>query len=140
MNYLAPLVEIKPDLMVEVPDEVIDVLTKFGDVMPSELPKSLPIHRPIDHKIDLVSGAKSLVKAPYGMCPSDLVELPKQLMKLLDAGLIQPSKAPYGAPILFQKKQDGSMRMYVNYRALNKVTIKNKYLVPLVADLFDRLC
>ena len=73
------------------------------------------------------------------MAPKELVELRKQLNELLDAGLIQPSKALYGAPILFQKKQDGTMRICVDYRALNKATVKNKYLVPLVQDLMDRL-
>ena len=73
------------------------------------------------------------------MSPLELAELRKQLTDLLDAGFIQPSKAPYGAPVLFQKKQDGSLRMCVDYRALNKVRVKNKYPVPLVADLFDRL-
>ena len=73
------------------------------------------------------------------MAPTELAELRKQLDDLLDAGYIQPSKAPYGAPMLFQRKQDGSMRMCVDYRALNKVMVKNKYPVPNVADLFDRL-
>ena len=73
------------------------------------------------------------------MSPAELLELRKQLKELLDAGLIQPSRAPYGAPVLFQKKQDGSLRMCVDYRALNKATIKNKYPIPLAAELFDRL-
>ena len=68
------------------------------------------------------------------MTPPELIELWKQLTELLDAGLVQPSKAPYGAPVLFQKKQDGTLRMCVDYRALNKVTIKNKYLIPLVTE------
>lgn len=75
----------------------------------------------------------------YRMSPLELTELRKRLSKLVEAGLIQPSKAPYGAPILFQKKQDGSLRMCVDYSALNKVIVKNKYLVPLVQDLMDRL-
>ena len=71
-----------------MPDEFVDVLAEFGDVMPSELPKSLPPHRATDHKIDLVPGAKPPAKAPYRMCPSELADLRKQLTKLLDAGLI----------------------------------------------------
>ena len=70
----------------------------------------------------------------------ELVEMRKQLTKLLDAGYIQPSKAPYSAPVLFQKKQDGLLRMCVDYRALNKVMVKNKYPIPLIQDMFDRLC
>ena len=73
------------------------------------------------------------------MTPLEWIELQKQLTKLQDAGLVQPSKAPYGAPMLFQKKQDSSLRMCVDYRALNKVTIKNKYSIPLAAELFDQL-
>ncbi|KAL0388131.1 UNVERIFIED_CONTAM: RNA-directed DNA polymerase [Sesamum radiatum] len=73
------------------------------------------------------------------MAPAELAELRKQLDGLLEAGLVQPSKAPYGSPVLFQRKQDGSMRMCVDYRALNKVTIKNKYPIPNAIDLFDKL-
>ncbi|RVW21226.1 Transposon Tf2-2 polyprotein [Vitis vinifera] len=107
--------------------------------MPAELPKELPPRRPIDHKIELLPGTKAPAQAPYRMSPAELLELRKQLKELLDAGLIQPSRAPYGAPVLFQKKHDGSLRMCVDYRALNKVTIKNKYPIPLAAELFDRL-
>ena len=84
-------------------------------------------------------GSRPLAQAPYWITPPKLIELQKQLAELLDAGLVQPSKAPYGAPMLFQKKQDGSLRMCVDYQALNKVTIKNKYPIPLVVELFDRL-
>lgn len=73
------------------------------------------------------------------MAPLELAVLRKQLEELLDAGYIQPSKAPYDAPVLVERKQDGSLRMCVDYRALNKVTIQNKYHVSLVEDLFDRL-
>ena len=73
------------------------------------------------------------------MSPRELGELRKQLTKLIDTGFVRPSKAPYGAPVLFQKKADGSLRMCVDYHALNKVTIKNKYPVPVIQDLLDRL-
>ena len=107
--------------------------------MPPELPKNLPPRRDIDHKIELMPGPVAPAQSPYRMAPKELVELRKQLNELLDAGLIQPSKAPYGAPILFQKKQDGTMQMCVDYRVVNKATVKNKYPVPLVQDLMDRL-
>ena len=84
MTYLAALVEINPDLVVEVPDEVADLLIEFENVMPM----SLPHHHATDHKIDLVPGAKPPTKAPYRMCPSELAELRKPLTKLLDARLI----------------------------------------------------
>lgn len=73
------------------------------------------------------------------MAPPELEELRKQLTELLEAGHIRPSKAPFGAPVLFQKKKEGKLRLCIDYRALNKVTVKNKYLIPLIADLFDRL-
>ena len=73
------------------------------------------------------------------MAPAELLELRKQLKELLDSGMIQPSRAPFGAPVFFQKKHDRLLRMCVDYHALNKVTIKNKYLIPLAAELFDRL-
>ncbi|RVW79075.1 Transposon Tf2-12 polyprotein [Vitis vinifera] len=73
------------------------------------------------------------------MALPELEELRRQLKELLDARFIQPSKAPYGAPVLFQKKHDGSLRMCIDYRALNKVMVKNKYPIPLIADLFDQL-
>ncbi|KAE8697497.1 nad6 [Hibiscus syriacus] len=73
------------------------------------------------------------------MAPPELEEMHRQLKDLLDAGYIRPSKSPYGAPVLFQKKYDGSLRIYIDYWALNKLTVKNKYPIPLIADLFDQL-
>ncbi|RVW34437.1 RNA-directed DNA polymerase-like [Vitis vinifera] len=114
-------------------------LKREEDVMPPELPKRLPPRREEDHKIELELGAKPPAMGPYRMAPPELEELRRQLKELLDAGFIQPSKAPYGAPVLFQKKHDGSLQMCIDYRALNKVTVKNKYPIPLIADLFDQL-
>ncbi|KAL9256840.1 Retrovirus-related Pol polyprotein from transposon 17.6-like protein [Drosera capensis] len=107
--------------------------------MPKELSKKLPPRKEVDHKIELEPDARPPARAPYRMAPTELEELRKQLKDLLDAGFIRPSKAPYGAPVLFQKKKDGSLRLCIDYRALNKVTIKNKYPIPLIADLFDQL-
>ncbi|KAL5775964.1 hypothetical protein ACOSP7_013524 [Xanthoceras sorbifolium] len=123
----------------ELPKEIKKVLEEYKDIMPAELPKKLPPRREVDHQIELEPGTKPPAKAPYRMAPPELEELRKQLKDLLDAGYIQPSKAPYGAPVLFQRKKDGSMRLCIDYRALNKVTIKNKYPIPLIADLFDQL-
>ncbi|KAL0352155.1 UNVERIFIED_CONTAM: Transposon Ty3-I Gag-Pol polyprotein [Sesamum calycinum] len=116
-TYLAALIEIKPDVVQEVPDEVAELLQEFKDVFPPELPKKLPPRRAIDHAIELEPGARPPAQAPYRMAPAELAELRKQLDGLLEAGLVQPSKAPYGSPVLFQRKQDGSMRMCVDYRA-----------------------
>lgn len=98
---VAAMLELKPDKVVEILDEVAGVLREFKDMMPPEPPKHLPPWRAIDHQIDLIPGVKPPAKAPYWMSPLKLQELRKQLTKLLDAGYIQPSKAPYGAPVLF---------------------------------------
>ena len=142
-NEVTYLVALKEDpinpMRDPMPAEVKKELDEFKDVMPSELPKKLPPRREEDHKIELESGAKPLTMGPYRMAPLELEELRRQLKELLDAIFIQPSKAPYGAPVLFQKKHDGSLRMCIDYRAINKVTIKNKYPIPLIAHLFDQL-
>ncbi|KAL6349714.1 hypothetical protein AAG906_041121 [Vitis piasezkii] len=97
-------------------------LKKKEDMMPPELPKRLPLRREEDHKIELELGAKPPTMGPYKMAPPELEELMRQLKELLDARFIQPSKAPYGVSVLFQKKHDGSLRMCIDYWALNKVT------------------
>ena len=138
-TYVAAWVEIKEGQEMKVPGSVARLLHEFADVMPAALPKEFPPRRPIDHRIELIPRSKPPALAPYRMSPTELLELRKQLKELLDAGLIQPSRAPYGAPVLFQKNQDGSLRMCVDYRAWNKATIMNKYPIPLAAELFDRL-
>ena len=92
-----------------IPPQIEQVLVEFGDVMPKQLPKTLPPRRNIDHQIELVQGAKPPAKAPYRIAPPELEELRRQLNELLEAGFVRPSKAPFGAPVLFQKKQDGSL-------------------------------
>ncbi|KAL0458925.1 UNVERIFIED_CONTAM: RNA-directed DNA polymerase [Sesamum latifolium] len=98
--------------------------------MPDELPRKLPPKRTVDHEIELVPGTKPPARAPYRMSQPELVELRKQLKEMLESGIIKPAKSPYGAPVLFQKKADGSLRMCCDYRALNKITVKNKYPIP----------
>ncbi|KAI3451450.1 hypothetical protein Pfo_008115 [Paulownia fortunei] len=122
-----------------IPEVVKGLLREFEDVMPDELPRKLPPKRAVDHEIELVPGTKPPARAPYRMSHPELVELRKQLKEMLECGIIKPAKSPYGAPVLFQKKADGSLRMCCDYRALNKITVKNKYPIPLVADCFDRL-
>ncbi|KAA0063458.1 uncharacterized protein E5676_scaffold110G00320 [Cucumis melo var. makuwa] len=122
-----------------VPKEIVRVLEKYRDVMPDSLPKSLPPRRMIDHEIELVPGAKPPAKNAYRMAPPELAELRKQLDELLNAGFIRPAKALYGAPVLFQKKKDGSLRLCIDYRVLNKLTVRKKYPLPIITDLFDRL-
>ncbi|XP_015941749.1 uncharacterized protein LOC107467224 [Arachis duranensis] len=139
ITYLTLLQEESTSEREDVPPKIKEVLEENKDVMPPELPKQLPPRRKVDHKIELETGAKLPASTPYRMAPPELEELKKQLKDLLDVGFIRPSKAPYGAPVLFQKKHDGSLRLCIDYRALNKVTIKNKYPIPLIADLFDQL-
>ncbi|XP_068649054.1 uncharacterized protein [Aristolochia californica] len=137
VTYLATLSEERDGTPMSL--EIEKVLSEFKDVMPPELPKRLPPRREVDHQIELEPGSRPLALAPYRMSPPELEELRRQLRELMDAGFIRPSKAPYGAPIFFQKKHDGSLRMCIDYLALNKVTIKKKYPIPLIADLFNRL-
>ena len=115
------------------------VLAHYRDVFPPELPQGLPPSREVDHKIELLPGAVPPSRPTYRLSATELAELKKQLEELTKAGFIQPSKSPFGAPILFVKKKDGTMRMCVDYRALNNVTIKNSYPLPRVDELFDRL-
>ena len=104
MIYLVAMIEVKQDKFVEVPDAIAGLLEEFVDVMPPKLPKTLPLRRAVDHKIELVPSSKPPSKAPYRMSPMELAEMRKQLIEWLNAGYIQPSNAPYGAPVLFQKK------------------------------------
>lgn len=122
-----------------VDENILELLKKFDDVFPSDLPSGLPPSRIIDHRIDIIPGSSPPSIATYRMSPSELDELKKQIEELVSHGFIRPSKSPYGAPVLFVKKKDGSIRMCIDYRALNKITIKNKYPLPRVDELFDRL-
>lgn len=115
------------------------IVSEFRDVFPEELPKGLPPKRDVDHKIVLFPGVNPPLKPPYRMSVKELEELKKQLDENLKQGFIRPSQSPFGSPVLFVKKKDGSMRLCVDYRALNKITVKNKYPLPLISDLLDQL-
>ncbi|KAL0534336.1 hypothetical protein IC582_028626 [Cucumis melo] len=114
------------------------VVREYPDVFPEELP-GLPPHREVEFAIELESGTVPISRAPYRMAPVELKELKVQLQELLDKGFIRPSVSPWGAPVLFVKKKDGSMRLCIDYRELNKVTVKNRYPLPRIDDLFDQL-
>ena len=118
--------------------EEVPVVNEYPDVFPEELP-GMPPDRDVEFVIDLVPGTAPIAKRPYRMAASELAELKKQLEELQRIGFIRPSSSPWGAPVLFVKKKDGSMRLCVDYRALNEVTIKNKYPLPRIDDLFDQL-
>ena len=96
-------------------------------------------HREIEFAIDVVSGATPAPITPYKMAPLELKELKLQLQELLEKGFIRPTVSPWGAPMLFVKKKDGTLRLCIDYRQLNKLTVKNKYLLPRIDDLFDQL-
>ena len=118
--------------------ENIPVIMEFPDVFPEELP-GVPPEREVDLSIEVVQGMTPISRAPYRMAPTELKELKTQLQELLDKGFIRPSVSPWGAPILFVKKKDGTLRMCIDYRQINKVTVKNKYPLPRIEDLFDQL-
>ena len=115
---------------IEYPKQVQDLLNEFTDVFPKELPAGL--HRSVNWitGIELVPGAEPPHRAPYRMSPQGLDELKKQLKDLTEKGYIQPSVSPFGAPVLFVPKKDGVVRMCVDYRALNRVTVHNRYPCP----------
>nr|GFA51325.1 putative reverse transcriptase domain-containing protein [Tanacetum cinerariifolium] len=123
----------KKKRLVDVP-----IVRNFPEVFPEEFP-GLPPTRPVEFQIDLVPGAASVARAPYRLAPSEMKELAEQLKELSEKGFIWPSSSPWGAPVLFVKKKDGSFRMCIDYRELNKLTVKNRYPLPRIDDLFDQL-
>jgi hypothetical protein len=105
------------------------VLSEFKDVFPNELP-GLPPERELDFTIELKPGAETISKTSYQMRELELCELQMQLKDLLDLGIIRPSVSPWGVPVIFVKKKDGSLRMCIDYRDLNHATVKNRYPIP----------
>ncbi|KAG5523801.1 hypothetical protein RHGRI_030706 [Rhododendron griersonianum] len=116
----------------------IPVVHEFPEVFPDDLPGA-PMDREIEFPIELVPGTQPISKAPYRMAPAEMKELKTQLQDLWEKGFIRPSTSPWRAPVLFVKKKDGSMRLCIDYHELNKVTVKNKYPLPRIDDLFDQL-
>ncbi|GJW87528.1 hypothetical protein Tco_0162868 [Tanacetum coccineum] len=113
-------------------------IQEFPEVFLEDLP-GLPPIRQVEFQIDLIPGAAPVARAPYRLAPSEMQELSNQLQELADRGFIRPSTSPWGAPVLFVKKKDGSFRMCIDYRELNKLTVKNRYPLPRIDDLFDQL-
>jgi hypothetical protein len=127
------------DLMVfSLSAKNLSVVEEFMDVFPEELP-GMPPEREVELYIDLLPGTAPIAKRPYRMAPAELAELKMQIAELQQKGFIRPSSSPWGAPVLFVTKKDGSMRMCIDFRSLNEVTIKNKYPLPWIDDLFDQL-
>ncbi|GJR30502.1 putative reverse transcriptase domain-containing protein [Tanacetum coccineum] len=116
----------------------VPVVRDFPEVFPEDLP-GLPPTCQVEFHIELIPGAAPVARAPYRLAPVEIKELAEQLKELSDKGFIRPSSTPWGAPILFIKKKDGSFRMCIDYRELNKLTVKNCYPLPRIDDLFDQL-
>jgi hypothetical protein len=118
--------------------EDVPIVREYPDVFPEELP-GMPPDRDVEFLIDLLPGTRPIAKRPYKMDVDELKEMKKQLREQLDKGFIQQSSSSWGAPVLSVEKKDTSKRLVVDYRSLNEVTIKNKYPLPNINDLFDQL-
>ncbi|GKE60472.1 putative reverse transcriptase domain-containing protein [Tanacetum coccineum] len=118
--------------------EDVPIVQDFPEVFPEDLP-GLPPTRQVEFQIDLIPGAAPVARAPYRLAPSEMKELSEQLKELSDKGFIRPSSSPWGAPVLFVKKKDKSFWMCIDYRELNKLTVKSRYPLPRIDDLFDQL-
>ncbi|GJS93444.1 hypothetical protein Tco_0800412 [Tanacetum coccineum] len=118
--------------------EDVPIVRDFPEVFPEDLP-GIPLTRQLEFQINLIPGVAPVARAPYRLAPSEMKELSDQLQELSNKGFIRPSSSPWGAPVLFIKKKDGSFRMCINYQELNKLTVKNYYPLPRIDDLFDQL-
>ncbi|GJR83346.1 putative reverse transcriptase domain-containing protein [Tanacetum coccineum] len=116
----------------------VPIVQDFPEVFPKDLP-GLPPARQVVFQINLVTGVAPVARVPYRLAPSKMQELSAQLQDLTDKGFIRPSSSPWGASVLFVKKKDGSFLMCIDYRELNKLTVKNGYPLPRIDDLFDQL-
>jgi hypothetical protein len=114
------------------------VINEFPDVFPEELP-GMPPDRDIEYVTKLKPGTAPIYKTPYRMATPELDELKEHIKELLEKGFIRPSPSPWGAPMIFVLKKDGTQRLCMDYRALNEVTVKNKYPLHRIDDLFDQL-
>ncbi|GKD36886.1 putative reverse transcriptase domain-containing protein, partial [Tanacetum coccineum] len=118
--------------------EDVPIIRDFLEVFPEDLP-GLPPTRQVEFQIDLVPGVAPVALSPYRLAPSEMQELSTQLQELSDKGFIRPNSSPWGALVLFFKKKDGSFWMCIDYYELNKLTVKNRYPLPRINDLFDQL-
>ena len=118
--------------------EIIKVVSEFPDVFPEDLP-DMPPEQKVEFVKELLPGTAPISKRAYRVSVPELVELKKQIDELSEKGYIQPSTSPWATPVLFMENKDGTRRMCIDYRALNEVTIKNKYPLPRIEDLFDQL-
>ncbi|GKF03351.1 putative reverse transcriptase domain-containing protein, partial [Tanacetum coccineum] len=136
-KYYARIICDEKVVHIPIDDETL-IIRGDQKVFPEDLP-GLPPVRQVEFQINLIPGATPVARAPYRLAPSEMQELSNQLQELADRGFIRPSTSPWGAPVLFVKKKDGSFRMCIDYWELNKLTIKNRYPLPKIHDLFDQL-
>ncbi|GKB74816.1 hypothetical protein Tco_0936228 [Tanacetum coccineum] len=135
------LIQMMKEEETKIPERQIEdvpIVREFPKVFPEDFP-GLPPTRQVEFHIELIPEAAPVAHAPYRLAPTEMKELAEQLKELSDKGFIRPSSSPWGAPILFVKKKDGSFRMCIDYRELNKLTVKNRYPLPRIDDLFDQL-
>jgi hypothetical protein len=116
----------------------VPVVNEFPNVFPEELP-SMPPDRDINFAIELNPGTALIYKTPFGMTTPELAEVKEHIKDLLEKGFIHPNSSPWGAPVIFVPKMDGTQRLCVDYRERNEVTVKNKYPLPRIDDMFDQL-
>ncbi|KAL0537632.1 hypothetical protein IC582_026615 [Cucumis melo] len=128
--FLAHIVVVQRE---KLKPEDVPVVKEFLEVFPDDL-LGFPLDKEIEFTIELLPGTTPISQAPYRMAPSELKELKMQLQELVNKGYIRPSVSPWGAPVLFMKKKDGTLRLCIDYRQLNKVTIRNKYPLPRIDD------
>jgi hypothetical protein len=114
------------------------VVSEFPDVFPKEL-TGMPLDRDIEFVIELMLGTAPIYNSPNRMATPELAELKEHIKELLEKGFVHPSSSPWGTPVIFVPKKDGTQRLCIDYRALNEVTVKNKYPLPRIDDLFDQL-
>jgi hypothetical protein len=116
----------------------VPVVNEFPDVFPEELP-GMPLNRDIEFVIELTPGTTPIYKTTYRMATSELAEFKEHIKELLEKGFICSSSSPWGAPVIFAPKKDGTQRLCIDYYALNEVTVKNKYPLPRIDDLLNQL-
>nr|GFC50226.1 putative reverse transcriptase domain-containing protein [Tanacetum cinerariifolium] len=132
------LVKEKKDKSKEKRLEDVPTVWDFPKVFHEDL-LGLPLIRQVEFQINLVPGAAPIARASYRLASSEMQELSTQLQELSDKGFIRPSFSPWGAPVLFVKKKDGSLRMCIDYHEINKLIVKNQYPLPRIDELFDQL-